>query len=151
MHAEDKEIAQVKEFNLQQLSEEIKAGKVDPVIVDILGQLNKISGVATLYACQGHKDHGSPMAFLYLVVSKRKEAILHKHLWPFIKYAPFFLTVEFEYSIDTHVCPQLYTRVKFDGDVEYIGEACLPMFHYIHDFFVTIGSNEAIEPAELEK
>ena len=145
MHAEDKEIVHAKEHYLQQLLTAIEENDVDPLIVPALIKLNELPGVITLYSCTGHKDRGSPMPFVYLIISKRKEAILRKHVWPFIKYAPFFLQVEFEYSVDIHICSRMQTRIKFQGEPDNAEEDSLPMFHYIHDFLATIGSDEQLD------
>ena len=150
MHPEDKEIEHAKKAYLQQLLKAIEEDDVDPLIVPALKKLNELPGVVTQYSCQGHKTHGSPMAYVYFVLSKRKEAVLRKYIWSFLKYAPFFLQVEFEYSIDSHICPQLYTRVKLNGDTEHNGKASLPMFHYIHDFLATIGSDTRLNLPSVE-
>jgi len=151
VHPEGKEIWEKKSRSFEIFHEDLSINKVGPFLVDVLQKLNELPGVATLYSCQGHKDERSPMAYVYLVLSSRKTESLRRTILPFLKRAPFFLTVEFEHSIDIHICSQLSTRVKINGDIDHIGEDALPMFYYIYDFLATIGSSRALECSTLEK
>lgn len=151
VHCEDREIERVKKTYLQQLLKAIEADEVDRLLVPVLRKLNELPGVVTQYSCQGHKTHGSPAAYVYLILSIRKETILQIHTLEFLKSAPFSLHLEFEHSLDSPIRSQLCTRVKISGDTYHYGEDCLPMYHYIHDFLATIGSDTKLDLTSVEK
>lgn len=150
MHPEDKEIWDKKEEAIGALHVAVSTDDIDESLIDVMVMLNRIPGVATLYSCEGHRDHGSPAAFLITVLSARKESALRKRLLSFLVSAPVFIQVEFEHSIDTPICPRMYTRVKFTGDPQHVGKACLPMFYYIYDVLAAIGSSRASALSKLE-
>lgn len=125
-----------KQFLMERLQREIEAGEVDKCVIPWLGRLNEIPGVATNYSCEGHRDIGSPMSYVVLTLSKDLSAALFVWKYVFLHNAPFPVEVEFRYRGPTE--GELEERVWINGDVDHIGEDCLPMFSYLTIFLKNI-------------
>ena len=133
MEQEDLEIGAAKVEALQRLAEEIAAGRVDAHLAPFLHSLNRIPGVATEYSCHGHSEVSSPVAFVILALAERHSQRLYENRKEFLKNAPFQMSLEFKY-LRVPKSTDVEERVWIGGDLDHIGEDCLPMFHYLTEF-----------------